>query len=194
VTSQTVTTTSNYSNIVWDSWVTTGNTVTTNSDITIVTDGTVESPYQTTIWKTWSESAEDSKKAREQRRKDEIKRKREAEKKRKRAEALLKSILTIEEWDDYRLYDSVRVRGQKGIYDIGMGWQGMIYRLDHQGEPMDKLCCHPPGQYPAADRIAAVVLALRADESAVLKEANVHSFYGDEKRRVKARRAHRRVA
>jgi hypothetical protein len=110
----------------------------------------------------------------------------------RRAKELLESILTPEELEGYRKHGSVRIRGQHGIYDVGSGWSGMIFMLDHDGEPKYKLCCHPSFNYPTADRIAAVVLALKADEEGVLARANRHMFSEMDRRRVKAWRGHRR--
>jgi len=120
-----------------------------------------------------------------------------------RARSLLRRILTDEEWLDYERHGSVRIVGRLGAYEVGggsgfgepgRGWQGMIYRLDAAGEPAEKLCCHPPLEYPLEDRIAAVVLALRTNEEGVLRKANRHAWKPHERERVRLRRAFRSIA
>ena len=109
------------------------------------------------------------------------------------ASGLLRTLLTADQWKEYRRFGSVRVAGKDHVYEVGggRGWEGMIYKLDFQGVPVAKLCCHPSHDYPTEDRVAAVVLALRSDEDAVIREANVHQFREHEKERVKLRRAFR---
>jgi hypothetical protein len=109
-----------------------------------------------------------------------------------RAEALLRAIISKEQWEDFRRYGSVRIKGASGaMYEIGSGrggWSGMVYKLDEHGEPIAKLCVHPSWRFPDADRIAALILAISADEEKVLRMANPNAFHEHEKERVKQRR------
>lgn len=131
--------------------------------------------------------------------KEKIVSRRKTRKAKKRGRALLRSIVSDEQWKDYLRYGSIREVGEHAIYEIGTGWSGHIFKIGLDGEPQLKLCVHMAmGQYGkrwiVEDRIAAVLLALRHDEAATVAGANVHHFSVEEKRRVKARRGHKRVA
>jgi hypothetical protein len=111
---------------------------------------------------------------------------------RRAADQLLQSILTEAEWEEWRRYDSVRVVGSEGgVYEVGVGWEGMLFKIGIDGEPEQKLCCHPSTQYPTGDRMATMILALRTNEAEIIRKANVHHFSDADKQRVRARRAHR---
>lgn len=185
--------------VVWRSWVNDA-TGCDNSSNTINVDGHTHR-FEGGIYR--PESAEEKAKRVARQTRERLKRQRLEVRAAVRAASLLKSILTAQQWNDWLRFGSVRIVGKKGIYDVGAGkgwgeagrgWQGMIYRLDHNGEPQEKLCCHPPSSYPDEDRVAAVVLALRADEDDVLRKANSHAWGDHEKERVRLRRAHRIAA
>ncbi len=114
-----------------------------------------------------------------------------------RGKALLRSIVSEEQWKDYLAFGSIREAGELAIYELGAGWSGHIYEIGLDGEPTRKLCVHMgigDGLTPwvAEDRIAAVLLALRADEAGTVKKACTHRWENHEKERVKARRGHKR--
>ncbi len=115
----------------------------------------------------------------------------------KKGRALLRSICSDEQWKDYLRYGSVREIGERAIYEVGAGWSGHIYEIDFKDEPLRKLCVHMAiGQagkhWIDEDRIAAVLLALRHDEAVTVAKACTHHFSEEQKRRVKARRGHKR--
>lgn len=108
---------------------------------------------------------------------------------------LLRSIVTAEQWRDFRRYGSVREAGEHAVYEVGCGWIGHVYELDFQGNPLRKLCLQMGvGQagktFTKGDRIAAVLLALRHDEAGTVSMAGKHGWLPHEKERVKARRGH----
>jgi len=179
----TVTTTSNAtvaaSDIIWNEWTNIG---TINTD---TNGGTI-------TWQGWSKSVAESKEQCEKRRKAEIIRLRERRKALVAAQKLLKHVLSDDEFEEYRRYNCVRVRGKKHIYEVGVG--NIIYVLDFKGEPLRKLCCHASRSYPAQDRLLAAVLTARADEELILVKGNDNSFLSHEKDQVRARRAHRSAA
>ena len=170
---------------VWISWVNDA----TNTGSSWVTDSTTTS----SPWITWTIQAVDLAASRARATKLRLEKERKARQPREKARTLLRSLLTEEEWQSWREHNSVRLLGSEGgLYEIGCGWAGMLYKLDPAtSEPLAKLCCHPPSHFPVEDRVATLVLALRADENDVLHRANVHHFSDEEKRRVRARRAHR---
>jgi hypothetical protein len=113
-----------------------------------------------------------------------------------KANALLRSILTDEEWREYRQYGSVRILGSLGgAYEVGQGrlpggrgWEGSLYKLAPDGSAEQKLCIHAPLEYPVGDRMVALILTLRTNEQWVLDEANVHPLTPHEQQKVKLRR------
>ncbi len=110
-----------------------------------------------------------------------------------RAAVLLKSLLTEPEWLEYKEHDSILVLGSDDIlYEVGYsGWQGMIYAIGPDGSIAQKLCCHPPHDYPRDDRVAAVMLALRSDAAGVVQKANSYPLCDDEKNMVRRRTQNR---
>lgn len=113
---------------------------------------------------------------------------------RRKAKELLRSILTPSQWTEYCTYGSVRIVGSAGgIYEIGGGWNGMVYKLDIHGNAIAKLCIHPQGNYPIEDSVVALVLNLLHNEPEVLRKANTHQFNEHEQRRVALRRVHRKA-
>ena len=171
---------------IWHSW--TDGTGTSTDDITATNDG---------IWRIWVDGVEQAPVAWGSPNplralKERLQRRRKQRGIRESANRLLQSILTDDEWQEWRRYESVRIVGSEGgVYEVGVGWGGMLFKIGIDGEPEKKLCCHPPSSYPTADRVATMILALRADEAEVIRKANVHHFSDNEKLRVKARRAHR---
>ena len=114
-----------------------------------------------------------------------------------RGKALLRSIVSEEQWKDYLIYGSIREVGERAIYEIGVGWMGHVYELGLDGEPIRKLCIqmgtgNTACPWVAEDRIAAILLALRADEAGTVATAGVHGWMKNERERVKARRGHKR--
>lgn len=114
-----------------------------------------------------------------------------------RGKALLRSIVSEEQWKDYLAFGSIREAGELAIYELGAGWSGHIYEIGLDGEPTRKLCVHMGignGGTPwvAEDRIAAVLLALRADEAGTVAKACLHRWEKNEIERVKRRRGHKR--
>jgi len=115
----------------------------------------------------------------------------------KKGRALLRSICSDEQWKDYLRYGSIREIGERAIYEVGAGWTGHIYEIDFKDVPLRKLCVHMAigragKHWIDEDRIAAVLLALRYDEVGTVAEACTHHFSEEQKRRVQARRGHKR--
>lgn len=175
-------TTGSFQNVVWDSW---NSTTTTGSSYT--TSG------QVVYWRSWASDA-DREAARRRREQAALKSRLERSPIRKRAAALLRRLLSDDQWRDYEQHESVRVVGsQGGLYEVGHNnWEGMLVKLDPQTEqPIEKLCCHPSASYPAEDRIATMVLALQTDEPSILAKANRHPWKQYERERVEKRRLFR---
>lgn len=131
--------------------------------------------------------------------KQKIKKQRRVRTAKKKGRALLRSICSDEQWKDYLRYGAIREICERAIYEVGAEWSGHIYKIGLDGEPQLKLCVHMGvGQagkrWVAEDRIAAVLLALRYDEAVTIAKAGVHHFSDEDKRRVKARRGHKRVS
>ena len=131
--------------------------------------------------------------------KKKIKKQRRVRTAKKKGRALLRSICSDEQWKDYLRYGAIREVCERAIYEVGAEWSGHIYKIGFDGEPQLKLCVHMGvGQagkrWVAEDRIAAVLLALRYDETVTIAKAGVHHFSDEDKRRVKARRGHKRVS
>ena len=127
--------------------------------------------------------------------KEKIVRVRKVRKVKARGLNLLQSIVTPEQWRDFRRYGSVRETGEFAVYEVGCGWIGHVYELDFQGNPLRKLCLQmgvgqAGKQFTKGDRIAAVLLALRDDEAGTVSMAGKHKWKEHEKERVKARRGH----
>lgn len=127
--------------------------------------------------------------------KEKIVRVRKGRKVKERGLDILRSIVTAEQWSDFRRYGSVREVGEHAVYEVGCGWIGHVYELDFQGNPLRKLCLQMGvGQagksFTKGDRIAAVLLALRHDEADTVSMAGKHGWLPHEKERVKARRGH----
>lgn len=108
-------------------------------------------------------------------------RRREAEQRRaaRRADELLRSILTPEQYAAYHdpAVESFEVVGSDGgRYRIqNRGVMGNVVRLDEAGDVIERLCVHPQrGEWlPHADVHAAQKLAVEADEADFRARANI---------------------
>lgn len=110
-----------------------------------------------------------------QRRQEEQERERDAV--RARAQELLRSLLSDEQWASYQGNGWFEVRGSKGgRWRIrNRGQSGNVDLMPEIGEERDATyCAHPPGGLPDADAHAAQMLALVTDEEAFARVANVH--------------------
>jgi len=128
-----------------------------------------------------------------QARKEAIKHRLERAKVRRTAAAMLKTILSSEQWRDWQRYRAIRFRGRAGVFEINPASGGELYLLDHEAKvAKEKFCVHAPSSYPTEDRVASLLLALMADEDVVLQRANRCTFRNekdyDEKRKLVARR------
>lgn len=111
----------------------------------------------------------------------------------KRGRELLRSIVSPEQWKEYRQYQSIREVGALAIYEVGCGWMGHVYQIGFNGEPERKLCLQMGArmnEFGNEDRIAAIILALRENEAATVARAGVHHWGEHERERIKARRGH----
>ncbi len=172
---------------IWSSWTTgTAGNSTPSSGFTF-------SPYRAPAL-TPEQKLEAERKQRQIDLKAKLKERRQKRVARQRARALLKSLLTAIEWSEYQRYGSVQVVGSLGgKYEVGGGTMGMVTQLDDDYNPIQKICYHPSTQYVVEDRVAAVILDIKCDESRVRTQGNKHSWCGDEQRKAKARRLHKRV-
>lgn len=115
----------------------------------------------------------------------------------KRGRALLRSIVSDDQWRDYLRWGAIREIGGRAMYEVGCGWMGHVYELGFDGEPQRKLCLqmgtgHTVHKWTKEDRVAAVLLALRNDEHGTIAKAGVHRWEEQEQHRVRARRGHLR--
>jgi hypothetical protein len=95
---------------------------------------------------------------------------------------------------EYRRYGSVQIVGSLGgKYEVGGGTPGMVVRLDDDWIPVQKLCYHPDSSFVTEDRVAAVILDIKCDESRVREKANKFNWADNEQRRAAARRMHKKV-
>jgi len=175
-----------YTNAVWNEWTT--GTTTGSSWVTYSTSPRKLTPEE----KAKAEKAAlRGKLSALKARLKELRAKREA---RERARNLLKELLTAAEWSEYRRYGSVQIVGSLGgKYEVGGATTGMVTQLDENWNPVQKICYHPSTQYAVEDRVAAVILDIKCDESRVRTQGNKHSWGTGEERRAKARRLHKRL-
>jgi len=102
----------------------------------------------------------------------------------RRAEALLRTLLSDEQWDSYvshRAFEFVAPSGRR--YRLREGWAGNVEEVltDEQlrevrpGRPVRgrRFCIHPLSSFPRADNLVAQVLMLRNEEEEFLRLANV---------------------
>lgn len=167
---------------IWQGWV---------EDTTInETSYVIQPTYALPKLETPEQVAARERRAHQQRTKMRLLEGRRREPARQKSLSLLERVLSPEKWLEYRRHGSVRVTGSVGgVYQVGVGYSDKVYQLDRDMRPVKKLCVGPGhGHYPEGDHVAAVVLALVADELGVLARANVHQMDENEVRRVVARR------
>lgn len=132
------------------------------------TTGTIASD----AWDVWSQDDETwsyGTSTREAR--DELEREQKRlEEREERSKALLRLLLSDEEWEMYEEHSIVRYVGEMGVWLITSGCA--LYLLSHEGEMLKKWCCHACHSYPPADRMAAALLELQADEAEVARKGN----------------------
>lgn len=207
---------------VWYTWTATSSATTTNGSwgdncfkLWITSDSTTSATvcYRDNVWTGWTTgtttansnitfrrqeppapSPEQVRKAQQATLKANLKKKRAERKARIKALDLLRLVLTLEEFQDYRRHGSVRVRTQRGWYEVGGRASGKLYRLNEQGVPTQKLCYSLHGSYCREDNVAAIVLALKLNEEQFLRETRDNQFEGREKERVALRRFFREAA
>lgn len=187
-------------NSTWGSWNvtysgTSGNAMIydANSNVAIPSGGsfTISTPQ----WTYWNEQAEETEEQRARREAEQAARAEERERERAewqrrydeqqkvrleaedRARALLRSLLSDEQWASYEGHGWFEVRGRSGrrwrIRDRGQS--GNIDLMPEIGEERDATyCAHPPEGLPDADAHAAQMLALVTDDEAFLRVANRH--------------------
>lgn len=140
---------------------------------------------QWTYWNTDYQETEDQRAERERlqaereadwrRRHEEQQRERDTA--RARAEELLRSLLSDDQWASYQENGWFEVRGSSGRrWRIrNRGQSGNVDLMPEIGEEREATyCAHPPGGLPDADAHAAQMLALVTDEEAFTRVANVH--------------------
>jgi hypothetical protein len=97
---------------------------------------------------------------------------------RDRAVALLESMLGPEQVTHYRLHGTFEIIGSHGtLYRVCRGVSGNIEWIKPDGSVGGRLCAHPDmfgGWMPEADVHLSQLLALRTDERAFCRVANVH--------------------
>lgn len=103
---------------------------------------------------------------------------------RARAEETLRAVLDPEQWESWQREQRFELITQSGQrYRIRRGVSGNV-RLIEDGEEREALCAHPPtvvldeegryvGTMPTEDVVIAQVLALRTDEEAFRRTANI---------------------
>lgn len=160
-----------FQTIVWNRWMTTGTTGTTDVRFYWSSDG--DGSYQEVASSQWGQayqlSAEEIKEAqvaselRERRRK-------EAE---ERAESILTDNLNREQKEAYAARKIIPITTAKGrMYVIKKGRAGNVYRIDESGKEIEKFCIHPVEQCPDEDVMLAQLLWLRWCENEFLRVAN----------------------
>ena len=89
------------------------------------------------------------------------------------AEALLASVLDPVQQQEYATEKRFHVVSRSGVrYRVTQGQAGNVYRLDAQGQAVEKFCIHPSESVPDADAMAAQKLLLDTDEAAFCRIAN----------------------
>lgn len=99
-----------------------------------------------------------------------------------RAQALLRSVLTDEQWRQWTYERHFDVVGSDGVtYRIARGVAGNVATFHDNGAVAVRYCAHPElwdsaanARIPNADVHVAQALALRTDAAAFLAVANVH--------------------
>lgn len=189
----------------WNNW--TYNT--SNTTITTMTPGfqNLGYSYNRATWNNWNANytitytttnpapeTEDQRRVREanlERKREELAiRRREKEERqlnaRVNARALLKSVLSEEQWNDWLESQQIELVGSEGNqYRLTPGTNGNITMFDDEGD-IERICAHPllyddrtQHQLPEEDVLAAQVLALKTDENHFRGIANIHRRYRD---------------
>lgn len=142
------------SDAVWSNW-TTNTAVTYSSVIPVSGNG---------------RSLKTEKYYAQERKKEQIRKKRMH----RNAEAMMKHLLTQDEFREWRLYKSVRITGSLGgMYEIGAGYHGKhLVKLNAKLDPECWICYQPDSTYCVQDRVAALILDIKCDESRIIKLGN----------------------
>ena len=119
-------------------------------------------------------------------RKTQIKRARRVRVADKRADELLMSLLDDEQRLQYRRHGRLRLRAHGRIFQIGA--QNEVWEVDESGAPERGWCYHPRIDFPRADRVAAMVLDLKATRR-IFEEGNPIQVGQTARRRVPLLRA-----
>lgn len=91
----------------------------------------------------------------------------------RRAEELLRLILTDQQWAAWERGEGIVVRSQHGRrYRVNKGWAGNVEEIDARGRRKARFCIHPSRSMPVADNVAAQILMLKTDEDLFLATAN----------------------
>ncbi len=98
-----------------------------------------------------------------------------------KAEALLNSVLTPEQRDEYTRLQRFKVHTASGnIYRVERGRQGNLKRVEIDGQGREKvvesLCVHPVARVPDQDTMVAQLLMLQTDEGELRELSNIRSM------------------
>lgn len=92
-----------------------------------------------------------------------------------RARALLKSVLTLDQWREYEQHGTITISSQSGVrYRLDKRSRVRnITRLGPGGNKVELLCCHPLEDLPIEDVLLAQKLHLECAEESFRKTANI---------------------
>lgn len=186
----TTSSTSTTNSVIWNAWVTTADGLmvcsSSGGDAWAPTNAqprTVDLAAQERAARRWKQAEL----------RDRIKRRMQRARQRRVAEAMLRDVLSAEQWRDWQRFRSVRLRGKRGLFEINPASLGELYLLAPDGKKVaEKFCVHASSAFCVEDRVVALVLALQSDEDEVMRRANRPKVTVEEERRVVARR-HRHV-
>lgn len=177
---------------VWNNWTTGTSNITSAATNNVVWGAWQTQPitarYTTYNYAPPQETDEQKKQRVREERKRKLLHARKQKQINRTAAAMLKELLTSEQWQDWQRFRAVRHVGRRGIFEINPGYGGELYLLDHAGKAKGKFCVHAPRDYPVADRVASLLLSLQTDEDEVMKKANRNEFFADEAQRLEQRK------
>ena len=157
--------------IVWNTWSSTPVTVTYT-----ITESTPE-PETDEQWAAREAEVERLRELNLQRRMERDARRNNAQ---THARALLRSVLSQEQWDTWEAGHFIEVQGSEGNwFRLIPGYSGNITVFDEQGD-IERICAHPNlydrrgDPLPNEDVLAAQILALKTNEINFRRIANVH--------------------
>lgn len=164
------------SDTTWTSW-TSGTSATDNTAWYYWIDGNIYAGQQSQAPQYSEEELAQIRQRREEQRQrmeaERQERERQQKEADKKADQLLKSLLSPEQIAQLDELSAFIITTPKGnTYRIKRGWAGNIEKIDRDGQATDRFCIHPKISVPYADNMATQKLMLETNEDEFLRVAN----------------------